>query len=123
VNVEHEVAAGEHVWTDFLAWVKDGENAYIRIVDFTGDDVYYTDLFYDGKSYHVFDSSAEDQKDSKFEYLLDLRGRMPGAQSDGRFVVLTHDKTLTFDVFVHAIVSSDFEEIQSIQPYWMLSIR
>jgi hypothetical protein len=123
VNVEYQEVAGEEVWTDFVALAEDGKSAKIRIVYFTADDVYFTDLYYDGTSYHVFDSSTEDQKDCKFAYLLDLAGRMPGSQTDGRFVVLSNDKTLTFEVFIHAMVSSNTEVIQSIQPYRMLSIR
>ena len=115
--------AGAQGWADFQAQVNGGHEASLRLVRFSGTDVYYIDLFYDGASYHAFDSTSPDLLDRKFSYCMDLTGKMYGTDHAGHLVVLTNDKNLTFKKYLHAITSSDTATIQSIVPYVWLPVQ
>ena len=108
---------GEKAWTKFVENAAKGKNSSIRIMSIYDDGTYFEDLFFMDGSYQIFDSSSEDLKTHKYKYLLDLKGRMPSASKESRFVVLTDDETLTFDKVSLSLISSNMNVINSISSY------
>jgi len=103
----NEVGGGG-AWSAFIAKAKAGGDCSIRIMSIYDDGTYYEDLFYVNGRYSLFDSSAEDlTAHISYKYLLDLRGRMPNASADSRYVVLTDDGALTFDDVWKSMVSDN----------------
>lgn len=108
---------GEKAWTEFVENAAKGEESSVRIMSIYDDGAYFEDLFFMDGSYQIFYSSSEDLKIHKYRYLLDLKGRMPNAVKDSRFVVLTDDETLTFEKVSSSLLSSNMNVISSISPY------
>jgi hypothetical protein len=112
---------GEKAWIKFVKNATRGKDSSVRIMSIYDDGIYFEDLFFNDGSYQIFDSSSEDLKIHKYKYLLDLKGRSPNAVKDGRFVVLTDDKTLTFEKVSLSLFSSSMNVINSISSYKMVS--
>ncbi|MDF2513626.1 MAG: hypothetical protein K0S04_3492 [Herbinix sp.] len=108
---------GEKEWTKFVNNAAKGKDSSIRIMSIYDEGTYYEDLFFMDGSYQIFDSSSEDLKIHKYKYLLDLKGRMPNAKKDSRFVVLTDDRTLTYEKVSMSLLSSSMNVISSISSY------
>lgn len=120
VRAESEPVAGQEAWEAFLAKAADGENAWIRIVDYYDDEVYFSDLFYIDGYYRVFDSNAEDLKDRKFKRLLRLEGKLPNAVKSGSVTILTDDENLTYRDVMWSFLSSDLNYSRSLPPFELI---
>lgn len=121
VSKNGEEVGGSDAWKRFLENAKSGNNSSIRIMSIYDNAAYYDDLFYVEGYYRVFDSSSEDLTDRKYKYILDLRGRMPNAAEDNRWVVLTDDEALTFENVSLSMYSSSLDIINSISPFKIVS--
>jgi len=107
-------------WRYFIENSNNKKDTAIRIMCIFDDATFYTDLFFVDGSYRIFDSSSEDLSDREYKYILELSGRMPNAERDSYFAILTDDETLTFDKVVKSSISSDSVEIRSISPYRLI---
>jgi hypothetical protein len=122
-NWKSDEFGGVNAWGNFAKNSKNGKNSGIRIMSVFDDAVYYQDLFYFDGYYRTFDSSSEDLTDYKYKYMLDLNGRLPNADKDGRIVILTNDKTLTYDSVMWSMLSSSMEVINSVSPYKLVFLE
>lgn len=114
------VAANQDRWDEFVEAAAEGKEADLRIANFFTDEPespFFSDLYYHGGSYYLFDSSSGQQAAEPFKYLLSLRGQDGNPLRDSGAVVLTNDSALTYQQFRTAIYSSDTKVIQSIFPY------
>lgn len=109
--------SGEKAWAEFVKNAAKGINSSIRIICIYDEVTYYEDLFFVDGSYQIFDSSSEDLKIHNYKYMLDLKGTMPNATKESRFVVLTDDEALTFDDVILRLISSDMNVINSGSPF------
>lgn len=120
------VYANYNVWEEFIDTSSKGENAFIRIVNFYSEDSnspYFLDLYYNDGYYYLLDSSAENLNKEKFSFLLTLEGKSGNPLRDTNITILTNNNMLTFDEFTKAMFSSDFEVVQSIEPYKVLMFK
>lgn len=111
---------GNKAWQNFIENSSNNINSSIRIMHNFDDTVYFLDLFYVDGSFRVFHSLSDDLTDHKFDYILELDGRVPNSQVDSYFVVLTDDSGLSFDNVVRAMISSNLNEIASISQFRIL---
>lgn len=120
VTQDLEVIANTDVWDDFIKTSAKEINTSIRMVKFYTDDAnspYFIDLFYEDGYYYLFDSSANNKEKQPFSYLLTLEGQFGNPLRNSGVVILTNDNSLTFDMVMSAITSSDMSYIQSISPH------
>jgi len=120
VRVDSEPVGGQEAWDAFLAKAADGEDAWIRIVNFYDDEVYYSDLLYVGGYYRVFDSSSVDLQDRKFKHLLRLEGKLPNAARGGSVTILTDGENLTYQDIMWSFLSSDLSYSRSLPPFELI---
>ena len=126
VTQDLDVMANIDVWDNFVKTASKGNNASIRRVLFFEEDSnspYFNDLFFNEGHYYLFDSSSEDQEKHPFLYLLTLKGEFGIPLQDSGVVVLTDDKSLTFDDIMQSMLSSDFNYIQSLSPYKLVMFQ
>lgn len=91
--------ANENLWDNFVKASSQREDSSIRIVRFfTEDDsVYFTDLHYMNGYYYIFCPSLKNQKKKGFLYLLTLGGKDDNPPKNSCYIVLSNDKTLTYE--------------------------
>ncbi len=53
--------------------------------------------------------------DTIYKYRLELNGRMPNAEKDSCFIVLTDDKNLSFETVSKSLYSSSMEDINTMK--------
>lgn len=82
-----------------------GKAAFLRIMMLYEGEAYYGDLYYDGEAYAYYDSSATD-REYRFPYLHDLSGRMPNAEADSRFLLLSGEADVSFEDAYMSMLSS-----------------
>lgn len=126
VTQDIDVIANNDVWDYFMETASRGNNTGIRMVRFFTEDSnspYFNDLFFNEGYYYLFDSSSENQEKEPFLYLLTLKGKFGIPLQDSGVVVLTDDNTLTFDDIMKAMLSSDFDYMQSISPYKLVMFQ
>lgn len=63
----------------------------------------------------INNSSISNNSNESYKYKLKLNGRMPNAEVDSTFTVLTNDKNLTFETLVKSITSYNSEDSLDIQ--------
>ena len=118
-----EVIAGDKILGNFIKTAERNKDTGIRIANFYTEDTkspYFRDLFFNDGYYYMFDSSSDNQEGQPFDYLLTLEGLYGNPVKDRKIIVLTNDSTLTFDILMKAMTSSNSEVIQSIMPYKLI---
>ena len=126
VTQDLDVMANNDVWDNFIKTASRGNNASIRTVRFYTEDSkgpYFIDLFFNEGYYYLFDSSSENQEKQPFLHLLTLEGKFGMPLRDSGVVILTDDKTLTFDGVMKSMLSSDFDYTQSVSPYKLVMFK
>ena len=106
-------------------FIEDSNNkkdSSVRIMKIFDEGTFYSDLFYIDGKYRAFDSSSEDLSDHAYDYILELKGRMPNAARDSYYVVLTDDKELSFKNVYTKFISSSMDVINSISPFEIIVI-
>ncbi|OAB38637.1 hypothetical protein PMSD_06375 [Paenibacillus macquariensis subsp. defensor] len=112
--------ANNEEWVNFVETATKGNNTGIRMVSFSTEDTtspYFSDLFFNDGYYYLFDSSSDKQEKQPFLFLLTLEGRFGNPSKDSGVVILTNDNTLSFDVVMKSVLSSNFDYKKSISPY------
>ena len=126
VTQNSEVIANKNVWDNFVETSLRKENAGIRIVKFYTESTgspYFLDLFYQDGHYYLFDSSAENQEENPYLYLLTLEGQFGNPLKNSGVILLTDDNTLTFDKFMRSMLSSNMDYIKSVAPYKLIMFK
>jgi len=123
VKQDSEVIANESVWENFILASSQEKNGSIRMVSFYTEDKnspYFVDLFYKDGYYYLFDSSAENSEKKPFKYLLKLKGQFGNLSRDSSVILLTDDNSLTFDMVITSMISSNLEFIKSVPEYKLI---
>jgi len=122
-------AANKDVWDKFVKTSSQKENTSIRIVSFFTEDKkgpYFKDLFYQDGYYYLYDSSATTEKKEEkvpFSYMLVLKQDLSDYWKPLSMIVLTNDKTLTFEKLDKAMLSCNSEALKSVWPYRIVTIK
>ena len=66
-------------------------------------------------------SSYTDPNGNEYKYKLELTGALPNASKESKYVILTNDNTLTFDIVSKSIYSSNSKDSDGIDYYLLLS--
>lgn len=99
---EGNIVKGKKIWTEFYDTTKAGNQASIKMVKKLNGKVYNCTLTYDGNYY-----SYQDEKENyKYKCLLDLTGKLPGAEYMTHWVVLA-DKEYTLDELGNSVISNN----------------
>ena len=114
------IVANRELWDRFVASAAAGRNSSVRI--FTaltkdGSHPAIRDLYLQDGYYYLFDSDSDSRNVDGFSYLLTLEGQFGNPKKDRTIVVITDDRTLTFDTIMKSILSSNMEFIKSVSPY------
>nr|WP_312578010.1 hypothetical protein [Sedimentibacter sp.] len=121
-----EIIANKNVWDSFVETSLSNKNSSIRMIKFYSegaDSTYFLDLFYMDGYYYLFDSSAKNKEKYPYKYLLTLEGRFGNPQRDSSITLLTDDNTLTFDMVMRSVFSSNMDYIKSIPPYKLIMVK
>lgn len=102
---EGNIVKGKKIWTAFYDTTKAGDQASIKMIKKSDGKVYNCTLTYDGNYYRYQDENA----DYKYKYLLDLWGKLPGADYMTHWVVMA-DKEYTFDELGNSIISNNLND-------------
>lgn len=62
-----------------------------------------------------------DPNGNKYKYKLELTGTLPNAKIESKYIILTNDKTLTFDKVAQSMYSSNSTDSNGIHYYLLLS--
>lgn len=115
---------GRTAWDDFLNTADRGENAFLRIANYqVGENPYFQDIYFQNGSYYYFDSSAGAQKPVPFSYLLTLTGEDGIPKQESTAIILTSERSLTFDDVMRYYYSSSREEIDKLPAFQLLFFR
>lgn len=120
---DSEVVANGSLWDGFLAASSQGKTASLRMAKFYSEhegNPFFTDLFYKEGYYYLFDSSAKDLSGKPFKHLLTLKGQFGNPLRDSGVIVLANDRSLTFDLIMSGMLSSNSEYIKSIPEYQLI---
>lgn len=99
---EGNIVKGRKIWTDFYDTTKAGNQDSIKMIKKSNGKTYNCTLTYDGNYYRYQD----EEKDYKYKCLLDLMGKLPGAEYMTHWVVLA-DKEYTFDELGNSVISNN----------------
>lgn len=58
---------------------------------------------------------------NEYKYKLELTGTLPNASKESKYIILTNDKTLSFDKVAKSIYSSDSKDSDGIDYYLLLA--
>lgn len=123
VEQDSVVIANRELWDRFVASAGAGRNSSVRIfIALTKDDSRpaIRDLYFQDGYYYLFDSDSEQQNAQGFSFLLTLEGQFGNPKKDSSVVILTDDRTLTFDTIMKSILSSNMDYIKSVSPYKLI---
>ena len=113
-----EVLENYNVWENFVNKSIKKENSYIRIVYPSLDKnsaESVLDLYYLDGHYYLFDFNAQDKNSELYSHLLILSANSDNPNIGQRFIVLSNDKSLTFETLKNKIYSSKAEFSDSIE--------
>ncbi len=113
------VIENERIWDKFVKNAGLGKDSDVRMAYFSdeSDYPYIIDLFYREGAYYLFDSSADSLQKQPYKFLLTLEGQFGIPLRDSGVVILSDDNSLTFDVVMKSMLSSDMNFIESISNY------
>lgn len=127
VTKDLKIIANEDLWKDFVETSSKGKKTSIRLVKFftkeSSNHPFYNDVFFEEDFYYSFDSSAPTQEKEPFLYLLELAGKTGSPLVESGFIVLTNDKTLTFDQVILNMISSSMSVKETIPKHHILLFK
>lgn len=85
-----------------------GENEIIKTYDQSDDNGVM-------KTYYEMKDGTWKCDDIIYQYRLELKGRMPNAEKDSCFVVLTDDKSLSFETVSKSLYSSLLKDVDAMK--------
>lgn len=104
-----ELLEGADTWQEFVKKTEKGRAAFVRAVYFSENETFYTDLYYTGSEYAVFDSSRDTFIGVRFPFLKELKSQFGNPPKETGFYVLTDRTDLTFDDVMNSLLSSHFD--------------
>ena len=127
VTKDLKIIANEDLYSNFIETSSRGKNTSIRLVKFFTNESskhpFYTDIFYEEGFYYSFDSSAPTEEKEPYQYLLALEGKIGNPLVDSGFVVLTNDKTLTFDQVILNMITSSMSVKETIPKHQIIMFK
>ena len=66
-------------------------------------------------TYYEMNDGTWECEDTTYQFRLELDGRMPNAEADSYYVVLTDDERLTFEDVSKSLYSSSLEDIKIME--------
>ena len=116
------ISVNEKIWNKFVKRTRWGKDSDIRLARFNdeSDYPYIVDIFYREGAYYLFDNTADSFEKQPYKYLLTLKGQFGMPLRESGVVVLSDDNTLTFDVIMKTMLSSDMNYKQSISDYKLI---
>lgn len=113
--------AGAEGWQSFLEESEAGKDAFLRIVQFIEEDVYYEDLYYEDGTYLLYadDQESGTRLEGSFTYLRALTGKLGNAQKETTLYVLTDSLELTCEDVLWTFASSNLKTVTDIPFVWL----
>lgn len=99
--------ANEDLLDNFIKASSQKKDSRIRLVQFFTEDnsAFFTDLYYMNGYYYEFSPSSKGQKKEAYSYMLKLGRKGDTPPKDYRYIVLTNDRSLTYDMVKKALDS------------------
>ena len=117
---ESTLIAGTEVWQDFLATSEDGEDAFLRVAHFIGEEVFYIDLYHiDGLYYFCKNDNGTVSLVGKYTYLRALTDLWGNPLREHTLYVLTDSLELTHHDVTWSWLSSSTYNVTDIPFYWL----
>lgn len=114
---------GKEHWDSFLDDSSKGEEAFLRVVTFLPEGIFYDDLYYSDGYYHHFhhdrNTQSDAQKDRPYKYLRALTDKFGNPPKDSTMYVLTDSLELTFKDVMWSMLSSSMEAKTKIPFLWL----
>jgi len=114
---ETKAAEGYGRWLSFVEAAEKGENSFLRVAYFLDGEGSYTDIYYDGENYTVFELNEFGvSKGESYKYLRRLEGLAGPLESEKEdvFWVLTDSTELTYKDVSWSFLSSDSTTVTDI---------
>jgi hypothetical protein len=111
---------GQEYWAQFLQDSGNGDDAFLRVVQFIDGTAYVSDLLYTGDTFHYFDAESEDLSDRPYQHLRELTGNAGSPEKEITWYVLTDSLDLSFEDAILSIVSSSMNVIESTPDFCWL---
>jgi len=70
---------------------------------------------------NTMNSSYTAPDGNEYKYKLELTGTLPNASKESKYIILTNDKTLSFDKVAKSMYSSDSKDSDGIDYYLLLA--
>ena len=120
-----KITENQEVWDDFVKAANRGNNISIRMAYFSDDTdyPYIIDVFYIDGYYYLFENTADSNLKQPYKYLLSLEGKFGSPVRDSGVIILTDDDSLTFDIVMKTMYSSDMNYINSISEYQLIMFQ
>ena len=83
-------------------------------------DTIYLDLFYEKEYFYLFETEAKSHEHSPYLYLFTLEGQYGNPKKDTKVIILTDDKTLTFETVMKVLYSSNLDYKKSVPNFRIL---
>lgn len=113
-------AFGKNQWQAFFDSSNNGNDAFLRVAHFIGNEGYYTDLYYQRNKYYQYKKDENGIRlNGPYNYLRVLVGKDGIPQKESKFYVLTDSLELTFNDVAHSMYSSNTESITKIPFAWL----
>lgn len=111
---------GKNQWQSFFKNSNKGEDSFLRVAHFIGDEGYYTDLFYcENKYYQYTKDEYGIRLKGPYKYLRALAGEDGMPRKQVTLYVLTDSMELTCDDVLRSFYSSNLETITKIPFVWL----
>ena len=75
------------------------------------------------KTYYEMKDGTWKCDDTIYKYRLELNGRMPNAEKDSCFVVLTDDNSLSFETVSKSLYSSLLKDVDAMKGSVIVELR
>ena len=117
---ESKLITGTEAWQEFLATSEDGEDAFLRVAHFIGEEVFYTDLYHiDGLYYFCKNDNGAVSLVGKYTYLRALTDLWGNPLREHTLYVLTDSLELTHHDVTWSWLSSSTYNVTDIPFYWL----
>lgn len=123
VELESGIVANPSKWDVFVAQSRKGIHSSVRIAHFYSADLgrevkpLITDVYFIDGFYYVFQNSSDMQNARPYRFLLELEGVFGSPRRSMDAVILTDDKSMTFDDVIQSMISSNSEVIKKTSKY------
>ena len=112
--------SGTEAWQEFLATSEKGDDAFLRVAHFIGEEFFYTDLYHiDGLYYFCKNDNGTVSLVGKYTYLRALTDLWGNPLREHTLYVLTDSLELTHHDVTWSWLSSSTYNVTDIPFYWL----